>query len=160
MENASQALIIGGTILIAIIVLSMGVYLFTTTSKVGEGYHQAQEIAELAKFNARFTAFEGRKDITAQEIITLVNYVINYNKNNDPDIEVWVEGKNFASYYSESEPEDKIVFVQTNAPKYDEGKKQTTLNLFKCEIISSEDYSNGRVSKITFKEAKKIVGGG
>ena len=150
MENASQALIIGGTILIAIIVLSMGVYLFTNASKVGESYQQSQELSELAKFNARFTAFEGRKDITAQEIVTLANYVINYNEQNETDIEVWVGGSNFIA--SHSTPESKITFVQVNAP-YDDGSGNTLLKYFKCVDNGGNppiEYVNGRVSKITF----------
>lgn len=147
MENASQALIIGGTILIAIIVLSMGVYLFTNATKVGESYQQAQEVTELARFNARFTAFEGREDITAQEIVTLANYVKNYNEQNGTNIEVFVGGTNFIVFHPN--PEDKITFVQSNAP-YDDGSGNTLLRRFKCEDITPADYNNGRVSKITF----------
>ena len=150
MENASQALIIGGTILIAIIVLSMGVYLFTNATKVGENYQQSQELAELAKFNARFTAFEGREDITAQEIVTLANYVINYNEQNETNIEVWVGGSDFIVSYPK--PEDKIAFVQANAP-YKDGSGNTLLKRFKCLENGGNppiEYVNGRVSKITF----------
>lgn len=149
MENASQALIIGGTILIAIIVLSMGVYLFTNATKVGESYQQAQEVTELARFNARFTAFEGREDITAQEIVTLANYVINYNAQNGTTIEVCCPN-NIATNTRTSE--ENIAFVQDNAP-YDDGSGNTLLKRFKCVDNGGNppiEYVNGRVSKITF----------
>lgn len=79
MENASQALLIAGTILIALIVLSIGVYLVASYSGVGESYEQTQEITEITKFNTNFLKFVTRTDITAQEIITLKNFAQNYD---------------------------------------------------------------------------------
>ena len=86
MENASQALLIAGTILIALIVLSIGVYLASNSSKVGESYEQTQEIAELTRFNSKFIVYAEREDITAQEVLSLYNFVENYNQNNEPDV--------------------------------------------------------------------------
>lgn len=88
MENSSQALIIAGGILIAIIVLSVGVYLFVNYSKVSENYEKLQEDKEINKFNTNFTKFKDRTDITAQEIVTLKNFVANYNKQNEAEVEV------------------------------------------------------------------------
>lgn len=82
MEDASQALIIAGTILIALIILSIGVYLVSNYRQVGESYEQTKETTEITKFNANFTKFEGREDIMAQEIITLKNFAKNYDKQN------------------------------------------------------------------------------
>lgn len=134
MENASQALIIAGTILIAMIVLSIGVYLVSTYSVVGESYDQSKATAELVKFNSRFTAFEGRDDITAQEIVTLSNYVKGYNTENDPDI-------NFVPNIVGNE----IEFIKQNAPDED-----GNLTYFKCIGEDCIQYTNGKVSSITF----------
>ena len=79
MENASNALIIAGAILIAIIVLSIGVYLVVTYSKVGNSYEQEMTAVELTKFNTKFTVFQDRNDISAQEIVTLKNFIEKYN---------------------------------------------------------------------------------
>ena len=138
MENASQALIIAGTILIALLVLSIGVYLVSTHKVVGESYDQSMGTAELLKFNSRFTAFEGRDDITAQEIVTLYNYVKSYNVENDPDI-------NFIP-----EINDHIQFLKDNAPN-----ATGQLTHFKCMGEGCVQYTNGKVSSITFTTVTK-----
>lgn len=135
MDNASQALIIAGTILIAIIVLSMGVYLITNSSTLGESYDKKQELTELTKFNSRFTVFEAREDITAQEIVTLSNYVKNYNIENDPDISI------VPNIF-----EREIEFIKENSPD-----KSGKLKYFKC-IECKIDSNTGRVCSIVFSK--------
>lgn len=130
MENASQALIIGGTILLAILVLSVGVYLISSYSKAGESYEQTLSITEITKFNANFTKFIDRTNITAQEIITLKNFVENYKETNGTIAEVKYPG---------SEKGD-IEFITNNSTRY-----------FECEKNSIEYNSEGRVKKIEFK---------
>lgn len=88
MENASKALLIAAGILMALVVLSIGVILFADFSKVGNEYERTQEIREKEKFNSNFTKFEGRTDITAQEIVTLFNFVEEYNAQNGTTITV------------------------------------------------------------------------
>lgn len=130
MENASQALLIAGSILIALIILSIGVYLVANYAKVSESYENTQALTEITKFNANFTAFEGRNDITAQEIVTLNNLVKEYNDKNDPDIII--------NPKIGEASEDGAKFIKDN-----DGKK------FRCESVNY-DNSTGRVSSITF----------
>lgn len=136
MENASQALIIGGTILLAILVLSVGVYLISSYSKAGESYEQTLSITEITKFNANFTKFIDRTNITAQEIITLKNFVENYKETNGTITEVKYPG----SERSEKSEKADIEFITNNSTKY-----------FRCEKNSIEYNSEGRVEKIEFK---------
>lgn len=91
MENASKALLMAGGILIAILVLSLGVYLFTTYSKVGTTYDNTIESNEKIKFNTNFTKFEGRTDITAQEIVSIVNFAKDYEESNQIKVNVTAE---------------------------------------------------------------------
>jgi flagellar basal body-associated protein FliL len=133
MENASQALIIAGGILIAIIVLSVGVYLFVNYSKVSESYEKLQENKEINKFNTNFTKFKDRTDITAQEIITLKNFVTNYNKQNETNVKVeypynTMKDAEFIKNYSVNN--DGIIY-------------------FKCTDIEYEN--DGRVKRIEFQ---------
>lgn len=126
MENASNALIMAGAILIALIILSIGVYLVSSYSQVGESYEQTQTITEITKFNSNFTIFEGRNDITPQEIVTLYNFVKNYNKNNGTNITISPtigDSKEFIK----NAPDDK----------------------YSCGTISDYD-DTGRIYKITF----------
>ena len=80
MENASKALLISGGILVAMLVISIGVYLFASYSDVGSSYEQTMEATEIQKFNVNFTKFEGRDDITIHEILTLANFAKQYEE--------------------------------------------------------------------------------
>ncbi len=131
MENASRALLMAGGVLIAIIIISIAVYMFTTYSNVGTRYETITESNEKIKFNTNFTKFEGRTDITAQEIVTIVNFAKDYYENNQINITVNASGM------SDTSNDGLIEFVKSNSNKR-----------FKCDGIY---YSNGRVNKIIFR---------
>ena len=135
MENASQALVIAGTILLAMMILGVGVYLISNYSQVGESYEQTRMTAEIAKFNTNFTKFINRTDITAQEIITLKNFAKNYDTNN---------GTTTTINYPESRKED-IKFITDNSTLADGSMKY-----FKCEESNITYNSEGRVISIKF----------
>lgn len=80
MENASKALLIAGGILIAILIVTVAVYLFANYGSIGKSYDQTLQTTETQKFNENFTRYEGREDVTIQEIVTLYNYVEEYEK--------------------------------------------------------------------------------
>lgn len=135
MENASKALLIAGGILIAILILSMAVYLFTTYRSVGTRYDTTIESNEKIKFNTNFTKFIGRDNITAQEIVSVVNFVNNYEENNQMHIDVYVSINNINNT-------DSIKFIQDN-----------TNTMFKCLKEDNITYdSNGLVKSIKFNE--------
>lgn len=79
MENASQALMIAAGVLIGILILSLGVYLFTLF-----GNHVStteKEIAHnmLAQFNEKFLKYNGLENLTIQDVITVKNYALDNN---------------------------------------------------------------------------------
>ena len=140
MENASQALIIAGSILIAMLVLSVGVYLVSSYSQVGTAYEERQTSTELSAFNSRFFEFEGRTDITAQEIITLKKYIEDYNTENDPDITLTCNPN----------INNDIEFLKSNSTKNDSDGKIKT-QYFKCERVEADE-NTGKVKSITFSK--------
>lgn len=96
MENASNALLIGGVILIAMLILSIGVYLFANYNDLGTSYERTMETTEIQKFNEKFLKFEGRENITIQEIVSLANFAREYNKENGTNIKVILDSINLA----------------------------------------------------------------
>lgn len=80
MENASKALIIAGGVFIAIVILVIGVELFVGYRKVAENYDYTMTLSEIAKINKEFTKYEGRTNITIQEIVTAARIAQNYNE--------------------------------------------------------------------------------
>ena len=59
MENASKALIMAAEILIGVMVISIGVYLFSTMGQYSANTAQGIEDAQIAQFNTQFLKFYG-----------------------------------------------------------------------------------------------------
>lgn len=153
MENASKALLMAGGILIAMLILAMGVTLFATYSGIIGSYDQTQEANEITKFNSNFIKFVGRKDITAQEIVTLANFVRYYNEQNGTNIKIKADGKEL-----EKKEEDLLQFIKDYSTKDAtdvSGKAVVKILEFSCidqGDTKAIDYnaSTGRVNSITF----------
>lgn len=83
MENASKALLMAASILIGLIVLSLGVYLVNTFKSFSQDYNDSMEIQRMEQFNAQFTAFSTRSNVSIHEIMTLANYAKEFNSTNN-----------------------------------------------------------------------------
>lgn len=77
MENASKALIIAGAILLAILLISLGIYIFTGAQDVTK--NTGLQTQEAATFNASILKYEG-KNKTTSDIRSLKNEIISANK--------------------------------------------------------------------------------
>ena len=88
MENASKALIMAGAVLIAIMVLTIGVYLVGELGKASDSYVQQLDTVQLQKYNSNFEVFIDRNDITAQEIVTVAGIA----KQSEQGTKVYIEG--------------------------------------------------------------------
>lgn len=74
MENASKALLMAGGVLIAILVITIFVGLKSSFDNTAQSYTDRLDAQELQKYNSNFETYEDRNDITAQEIVTLINF--------------------------------------------------------------------------------------
>ncbi len=79
MENASKALIMAAGVLIAIMILSLGIYLITTFGSLSAKEHAKIAENQKLEFNNQFYQYQGRNDITIYEIVTVTNYAKNNN---------------------------------------------------------------------------------
>ena len=80
MENATKALLIAGGVLISIIILTIGITLYSIFSNQAKEYNQIISTTEIQKFNSKFDVYVGREDITAQEIVSVVNLAKEHNE--------------------------------------------------------------------------------
>ncbi len=146
MENASQALIIAGGILIAMLILSIGVFLFMSYNALGESFEQTMSATEIQKFNENFLKFEGRSDISIQEIVTLANFAKEYNegKEDNEKVEVLIaEAFKVETSLEELEQPELTDMI----------KKDTQSDKQKKYTAQIGEYSR-LVQKITFKETE------
>ncbi len=79
MENASKALIMAGEILLGVMIISIGVYLFNTIADYSASTTAQITEAQIAKFNAQFLEYYEKEDCTIHDIVSIANLA---NQNN------------------------------------------------------------------------------
>lgn len=77
MENASKALIIAGSILIAIMIISLGIYIFKQYSSFAKENADLSE-QEISAFNSKITSYLG-KGISGSQVNALLQYCLANN---------------------------------------------------------------------------------
>lgn len=156
MENASNALIMAAGILIGILILSLAVFLFTDFGATSKEINNQMEEKQLSEYNAQYTIYDGRDDITIYEIITIANLA---KENND-------YYKDFSNY--EDNYKVSVIFGVTQdrtnnlQDKNDEEKVELIKNyniidetgklkyIFKGSDVKYHE--NGRIKSIMFSE--------
>lgn len=93
MENASKALLIAGSILIAILLIAMGVKVFTSTQGTTDQTEKAMQSTEVAMFNSKFTQYAGENKRYAQ-VRALLDIVSASNSTSNRKISVYVGPSN------------------------------------------------------------------
>ena len=139
MENASKAFLIAGGVLIAILILSLGVYLVSTYGKLGTTYEGVTQENEIKKFNSNFTSLEGRTDITAQEIVTTINFCDEYENNYGTTASIVISNAGWSTDKIKTKENGEIAFITDCTSK--EYK-------FRCNTIY--DNETGMVKTIIF----------
>lgn len=139
MENASKALIIAGAILLSILLISLGIYIFTQAQTVVNGSGMTQ--AEVKSFNEQFLKYEGSKK--GSEVKSLIQEV-NVNNKQDESLERQIELTGVVKATSNSSTSGDSDSTT--------GKTYSTSNITntKTYTITVEEYgSDGRITKIS-----------
>ena len=132
MENASKALIIAGAILLAILLISLGIMIFTQAQDTVSGSGMTE--AEVTAFNQKFTKYEGT---FKGSMVKYLIQEVNANNSNDANTEkivklVSASGSDTELTKSSDGSYTTSSFVNTDTYK-----------------ITVEGYTDGRVSKIS-----------
>lgn len=77
MENASKALIIAGSILVSMIIISLLVLFFNNLRDNMAAQQKEEDIMQAAEFNKQFDSYE--RDVYGSELLSLANKVYDYN---------------------------------------------------------------------------------
>ena len=81
MENATKALLIAGSVLIAILLIAVGVRIFNSTSGTTEATKTTMDATEVAMFNNKFIPYIG-KNKSKSDILALIGVVAANNSSN------------------------------------------------------------------------------
>lgn len=90
MENASKALIIAGAILLSILLISLGIMIFTKAQETVNNTGMSE--TEMQVFNSKFIKYEGTKK-SGSLVKALVNEVISNNADSStPTVSMKLDG--------------------------------------------------------------------
>ena len=151
MENATKALIMAATILISIVVISLGLYLAATLSSFSAQVNEETRQKQISEFNGQFSKYEGREDLTIHDIITIANLA---KENNDyyelTSTDVQKAGNGNTLYIQVNV--QKTANNQTH-PNFEEKSRQFAQN--KNGEMTAEINSNGGLKK--YKCAQVLI---
>ncbi len=148
MENASKALIMAGGILIAILVMSLFVYLIVSFGATSDKIHDQNAQTQITEFNAQFTKYQGRTNITIYDVVSVANLAIDYNENNNTKIEVYLNNNPLTSNSNVL----KKLESQVQSLVGDVDETNIKLTNYKVKKDGIEYDENGKVKKITFSK--------
>lgn len=102
MENASKALLMAGSILIALLIIASAVYLIDKAKQPSDAYYKRISAQEVEKYNTEitknFTIINGENYVTAQGIVTIKNLLETTKYNGQTSIilstSYWLETDN------------------------------------------------------------------
>ena len=143
MENASKALIIAGAILLAILIIGLGIFIYRQAANTVSDTGMDQ--LAIQQFNAQFTQYDS-KTVGGGSARALYDTVVN---NNNTDTE-----KRFVSLNLVAKTADgtkNIVLADTDASKVD-GSKSDIKASAKYKVKIEPDTKTGLTNKITITE--------
>lgn len=86
MENATNGLIMAGSVLVGVIIISLFVYMFSSMGGIAKEFQENIDLGAVQKFNEPFEKYIGREDLTAHDLLTVYNLVNQVN--NEADMKI------------------------------------------------------------------------
>lgn len=164
MENASKALIIAGSILIALLTVAILLYTWGVMGNTAKEDDIQKNTQQIAEFNEQFTSYQ-KKILYGSDVISIINKIednnIKYADNDEYKIKWEFKLKNNFSVdgvtlgrgaYSNTSRYSLYINMINNAAAFKEFKSL----YFMC---TSVEYSSktGRVNKMTFEQRTDIT---
>ena len=138
MENASKALIIAGSVLIGVIIISIGVLFINSTSMLTQSYDEKLETDSINGYNNKFLIYA--KNNNAQDMVSLYNLIVENNKKYEGTADRQVELKVDGTKWENINPNNLVDAMKVAIP--------SELN-YKFQTI--DYYSNGYIKSLNFK---------
>ena len=135
MENASKALIIAGAILLSILIISLGILIFSQAQDTINSVNMSEQ--EVMAFNNKFTPYEG-ENVRGSQVNALIQAVVSNNQSANENGEDKTKGITITGADVNVQPGKQVGSV----------KKVATGSFYKVEF----EYKNSLVNKITITQ--------
>ena len=146
MENASKALIIAGSIILAVLIIVLGMYFYNQAVGIGKNINMTEY--EIQSYNSKFINYEGK--VSGTKARELCDVIKQHNLANSAN-----KGTGIVVYYNQNyDSSQSFTAVTAYAglnTQVDSVKQNLGTGKF-YEIILIYDSSRGIVSAINFKE--------
>lgn len=144
MENASKALIMAGAILIAIMIISLGILIFSRMSDSAKNAANMDE-QEIANFNSRLTPYIGQ-NINGSQVNALIQLVISIDNSavssKDTIKVVSVE-------YPINDTETNKIYVESGEIRGTDKTRRVSTGAGKFYKVEAKYGDNGLINEIT-----------
>ncbi len=135
MENASKALIIAGSILLAMMILSLVVYVASSMTGIAESEERRTLAEQTAEFNKSYLSYN-KSRMYGTDVISVYNKAEDNNTKNKDNAEYKIDIKVL---------DEKGNSIQVSRDQ------EFKMTIFKCENVEYSQIT-GRVNKMTFKK--------
>ena len=146
MENASKALIIAGSIILAVLIIVLGMYFYNQAVGIGKNINMTEY--EIQSYNSKFINYEGK--VSGTKARELCDVIKQHNLANSTN-----KGTGIVVYYTQNYDSSQSFTAGTAYAglntQVDSVKQNLGTGKF-YEIILIYDSSRGIVSAINFKE--------
>lgn len=160
MENAAKALLIAGGILLAILIMSALVFMFSATKNFSASQEAKTLAKQISEFNSQYEAYN-KTIMYGADVITVINKSMDYNQRKGEtgsvvDIKLNLEGINFNNAPNEASIGNKEYDVLQNEKELKNffTSNGSNLNNFKTSIFKCTKTTydeTGRISSMTFE---------
>ena len=142
MEDASKALIIAGAIILAILIITLGIFIFQQASEVTRDSSISD--VEVMQFNEKFKSHEG-ENVRGSEINSLLSTIVQNNVANQDDTSKQVKVEVTSTNWSTTKPDKNTPPVSTSST----GRAQTGKTY---TVVCTTDTSTGYVTTVTISD--------
>ena len=153
MENASKALVMAAEVLIGIMIISLGVYLFATYSKTSKEIYDKQYEQQIIQFNTKYTNYIDKENLNIYDIRTIASYAKHDNESlSELDRNSEEQRVSVRFYGNSTDLADETDEAWDNRVKTDLNRIQgnnTELPKYECKIKKYNE--EGRITSIEIK---------
>lgn len=167
MENASKALIMAGSVLIALMIIGALILTFSNLTAYQETNTRSTRSTQMAEFNSQYETYN-RKDVRGSDLYSLLNKAIDYNRRESSEGTNWADKGQEMAYepmvieftIDKSElvaPDDASRLFTTNTYTVS-GKSNDFGNKVKDEIDDLEgEYGQSSLTNLTTNLTKIFI---
>ena len=92
MENATRAMLISAGVLMAILIMSVMIYVFSSMGGQASGLYDTFEQKDIDRFNYQFLKYENKDKLKIQDVVSIINTAKDNNENSRMPVTVTVNG--------------------------------------------------------------------